>query len=177
MPEANENQNTAPNIDVKNKRKPAPGVLPKNAQSWVVIALTTVIMLMLWLSGPTKSAKSSQKNDAPKAEAVRGLSPAEISARLDQQEREQQQKPFVVPQRSSSQIADADFVPPAEKAAAVAGEEDPIKQDMRRREYTSRFSSSVSLSYRSPQSSEAARTLGDMAAQSPFDLSALQLPG
>ncbi len=70
MPDANENQNTAPNL--QDKRKRAPGVLPKNAQSWVVIALTTVIMLMLWVSGPTKSTKSSPKADAPKTETVSG---------------------------------------------------------------------------------------------------------
>jgi type IV secretory pathway VirB10-like protein len=178
MAETNENQNTAPNVDIKDKRKRAPGVLPKNAQSWVVIALTTVIMLMLWVSGPTKSAKSSQKTDAPKTETVSGLSPAEISARLDQQQREQQQKPFALPQRASSQSANAGFVPPAgATSAAMPTEEDPIKQDMRRREYTSRFSSSVSLSYRSSQSGDAAKDGGNMIQQSPFDLSALQLPG
>jgi len=84
MSQPNENQNTAPNVDIKDKRKPAPGVLPKNAQTWVVIGLTTVIMLMLWVSGPAKGAKSSQKTDAPKTETVAGLSPAEISARLEQ---------------------------------------------------------------------------------------------
>ena len=174
MPEANETQNTAPNV--QDKRKRAPGVLPKNAQSWVVIALTTVIMLMLWVSGPTKGAKSSQKTDPPKAETVSGLSPAEISARLDQQQREQQQKPFVLPQRASSQAANAGFVPATGTASpGMPTEEDPIKQDMRRREYTSRFSSSVSLSYRSPQSGEVSRNMGDMP-QAPFDLSALQLP-
>src|SRR5579864_3647681 len=177
MPEANENQNTAPNVDIKDKRKRAPGVLPKNAQSWVVIALTTVIMLMLWVSGPTKNAKSSQKTESPKVETVSGLSPAEISARLDQQQREQQQKPFLLPQRPSSQAANAGFVPPAGTPSAVPTEEDPIKQDMRRREYTSRFSSSVSLSYRSPQTGEVAKNAGDLAIQAPFDLSALQLPG
>ena len=83
MSQPNENQNTAPNVDIKDKRKPAPGVLPKNAQTWVVIGLTTVIMLMLWVSGPAKGAKSSQKTDAPKTETVAGLSPAEISARLE----------------------------------------------------------------------------------------------
>src|SRR5215470_6470314 len=156
MPEANEIQNTAPNV--QDKRKRAPGVLPKNAQSWVVIALTTVIMLMLWVSGPTKGTKSSQKTDAPKAETVSGLSPAEISARLDQQQREQQQKPFLPPQRPSSQAANTEFAPSTRTtSAAMPIEEDPIKQDMRRREYTSRFSSSVSLSYRSPQSGGAAR--------------------
>ena len=175
MPNANENQNTAPNV--QDKRKRAPGVLPKNAQSWVVIALTTVIMLMLWVSGPTKNAKSSPKADAPKPETVSGLSPAEISARLDQQQREQQQRPFIPPQRPASQIANTDVGPPPGTAsAATTTEEDPIKQDMRRREYMSRFSSSLSLSYRSPQSGEVFRNVGDMPAQPPFDLSALQLP-
>lgn len=174
MPEANEIQNTAPNV--QDKRKRAPGVLPKNAQSWVVIGLTAVIMLMLWVSGPTKSGKSSQKTDTQKPETVSGLSPAEISARLDQQQREQQQKPFALPQRPSSQTANADFVPATGTASpGMPTEEDPIKQDMRRREYTSRFSSSVSLSYRSPQSGEVSRSMGDMP-QAPFDLSALQLP-
>jgi type IV secretion system protein VirB10 len=178
MPETNENQNTTPNVDIKDKRKRAPGVLPKNAQSWVVIALTTVIMLVLWLSGPTKSGKSSQKSDAPKAETVSGLSPAEISARLDQQQREQQQKPFALQQHASNQTANGDFAPPAgARSAAMPTEEDSIKQDMRRREYTSRFSSSVSLSYRSGQSGDAARDDGNMTQQPPFDLSALQLPG
>src|SRR5436305_5946781 len=102
MSQPNENQNTAPNVDIKDKRKPAPGVLPKNAQTWVVIGLTTVIMLMLWVSGPAKGAKSSQKTDAPKTETVAELSPAEISARLEQQRREQQ-TPFTPPQRPLNQ--------------------------------------------------------------------------
>src|SRR5437762_9061441 len=88
MSQPNENQNAAPNV--QDKRKPAPGVLPKNAQTWVVIGLTTVIMLMLWVSGPAKGAKLSQKMDAPKTETVAGLSAAEVSARLGQRRREQQ---------------------------------------------------------------------------------------
>ena len=145
MSQPNENQNAAPNV--QDKRKPAPGVLPKNAQTWVVIGLTTVIMLMLWVSGPAKGAKSSQKTDAPKTETVAGLSPAEISARLEQQRREQQ-TPFVPSQRPLSQQSGIrDFAPSTgNQEAAMPVEEDPIKQDMRRREYTSRFSSSVSLS-------------------------------
>src|SRR5438045_2574807 len=146
MSQPNENQNTAPNV--QDKRKPAPGVLPKNAQTWVVIGLTTVIMLMLWVSGPAKGAKSPQKTDAPKTETVAGLSPAEISARLEQQRREQQ-TPFIPPQRPlNQQSGSRDFAPSTGNQEAVMPEEDPIKQDMRRREYTSRFSYSVSLGYR-----------------------------
>jgi type IV secretion system protein VirB10 len=175
MSQANENQNAAPNV--QDKRKPAPGVLPKNAQTWVVIGLTAVIMLMLWVSGPAKSAKSSQKTDAPKAETVLGLSPAEISARLEQERREQQ-TPFIPPQRPvNQQPGNRDFAAPAgNQGATMPVEEDPIKQDMKRREYTSRFSSSVSLSYRNPQVSEAARSMADSSGQMPADLAALELP-
>ena len=175
MSQPNENQNAAPNV--QDKRKPAPGVLPKNAQTWVVIGLTTVIMMMLWVSGPAKGAKSSQKTDAPKTETVAGLSPAEISARLEQQRREQQ-TPFVPPQRPlSQQSGSKDFAASAgNQEAAMPVEEDPIKQDMRRREYTSRFSSSVSLSYRPQQTGESARTTADPAAQSPMGFPALEIP-
>src|SRR5260370_25299583 len=43
-------------------------------------------------------------------------------------------------------------------------------------EYTSRFSSSVSLSYRPQQTSETARSAADSSAQLPLDLSALEIP-
>ena len=175
MSQANENQNTAPNV--QDKRKPAPGVLPKNAQTWVVIGLTTVIMLMLWVSGPAKGAKSSQKADAPKTETVAGLSPAEISARLEQERREQQ-TPLTPPQRPlNQQSGSGDYAPStSNQQAAMPVEQDPIEQDMRRREYTSRFSSSVSLSYRPQQTSEPVRGTVDSSAQLPIDLSALEIP-
>src|SRR6516165_8919160 len=133
MSQPNENQNAAPNV--QDKRKPAPGVLPKNAQTWVVIGLTTVIMLMLWVSGPTKSTKSSQKADAPKAETVAGLSPAEISARLEQERREQQ-TPFTRQERPIDQQSVNRDVGPSGGGQQVAttDQEDPIKQDMKRRE-------------------------------------------
>src|SRR5205085_11049413 len=62
----------------------------------------------------------------------------------------------------------------AQQTAAPV-EQDPIKQDMRRRQYTSLFSSSVSLSYR-PQASETAKSLTEASPQVPLDLSALQVP-
>ncbi len=150
MSQVNETPNAAPNV--QDKRKPAPGVLPKNAQTWVVMGLTAVIMLMLWVSGPAKGAKSSQKTDAPKAETVVGLSPAEIASRLEQ-ERRDQHTPFTPSQRLlGQQTARVDDPGPAfgNQGGSTLAEQDPIKQDLRRREYMSRFASSVSLSYRSP---------------------------
>jgi type IV secretion system protein TrbI len=175
MSQTNENQNAAPNV--QDKRKPAPGVLPKNAQTWVVIGLTTVIMLMLWVSGPAKGSKASQKTDAPKTETVAGLSPAEIGARLEQERREQQ-APLTPSQRPLNQQAGSgEYASSAgNQQAAMPVEQDPIEQDMRRREYTSRFSSSVSLSYRAQQTSETVRSAADPSAQLPLDLSALEIP-
>lgn len=176
MTQANETQTAAPNV--QDKRKPAPGVLPKNAQTWVVMGLTAVIMLMLWVSGPAKGAKSAQKTDAPKAETVVGLSPAEIASRLEQ-ERRDQQTPFIPSQRFLAQQAGRVDDPGSaigNQGAATPAGQDPIKQDLRRREYMSRFASSVSLSYRSPQAGDSARTAVDPTAQLAMDLSALEIP-
>jgi type IV secretory pathway VirB10-like protein len=175
MSQTSETQNATPNL--QDKRKPVPGVLPKNAQTWVVIGLTTVIMLMLWISGPAKGAKSAQKTDAPKTETVAGLSPAEISARLEQERREQQAPITPSPRPLNQQPGGAGYTPSAgNQQTAVPIEQDPIEQDLRRREYTSRFSSSVSLSYRPQQANEPVRNVADPSTQLPIDLSALGIP-
>jgi type IV secretion system protein VirB10 len=176
MPQANAAQNTVPNIE--DKRKPAPGVLPKNAQTWVVMGLTAVIMLMLWISGPTKGAKSAEKKDAPKTETVAGLSSAEIASRLEQERREEQTPFTPAPHLLNQQSGGGDDPghPIGDQATAMSAEQDPIKQDLRRREYMSRFASSVSLSYRTPQLNESTKTNMEPSSQLPVDLSALAIP-
>ena len=163
---------------MQDKRKPAPGVLPKNAQTWVVMGLTTVIMLMLWISGPSKGAKSSPKSDPAKAETVAGLSPAEIGARLEEERREQQAPAMPIPRSLNPKSGSGDSLSTVgQPLPSVPVDEDPIKEDMRKREYTSRFSSSVSLSYRPPQMNESARAAQELSSQVPTDLSALVMPG
>ena len=100
MPPATDPPNVVPNVE--DKRKPAPGVLPKSAQTWVVVGLTAVIMFTLWISGPAKGAQSAKKADSPRAEPVVGLSSTEIVARLEQERREQQ-APFASADRSRNQ--------------------------------------------------------------------------
>jgi type IV secretion system protein VirB10 len=141
------------------------------------MGLTAVIMLMLWVSGPTKGAKSSQKPDAAKAETVVGLSPAEIGARLEQERREQQMPSTPAQRLLNRQSGPGDFAPATgSQEAGTPTEPDPIKQDIRRREYTSRFASSVALTYRPPQVNELARAALDPSSQLPIDLSALEMP-
>ena len=176
MSQVNETQNLTPNV--QDKRKPAPGVLPKNAQTWVVMGLTAVIMIMLWVSGPAKGAKSSQKPDTPKTETVVGLSPAEIASRLEQ-ERRDQQTPLTPAQRLFGQQPGRVNDPStalANQGSAPPAEQDPIKQDLRRREYMARFASSVSLSYRAPQAGDPTKSAADPTAELAMDLSALEMP-
>jgi type IV secretory pathway VirB10-like protein len=172
--QTNEVENTAPNV--QDKRKPAPGVLPKNAQSWVVIGLTAVIMLLLWVSGPAHGAKATKNSDAVKAETVSGLSSGDIAARLDQERREQQTASMLQSRSPGQQAGRVEAGSPVgDQQTAVPAEQDPIKQDIRRRLYTSLFSSSVSLSYRPKQTSETETSLAD-ASRLPLDLSGLQIP-
>ncbi len=176
MSQVNETPNLAPNV--QDKRKPAPGVLPKNAQTWVVMGLTAVIMIMLWVSGPARGAKSSQKPETAKAETVVGLSPAEIASRLEQVRRDQQ-TPLTRAQRLfGQQPGRVDDPSPAiaNQGSAPPAEQDPIKQDLRRREYMARFASNVSLSYRSPQGGDPTKTTADPTTQLAMDLSALEMP-
>ncbi len=86
--------------------------------------------------------------------------------------------PYTPSQRLlNGQSGPGDSVPTAGGQGAPAPvDQDPIKQDIRRREYTSRFASSVALSYRPPQLNEVARAALDSSAQLPIDLSALEMP-
>jgi type IV secretion system protein TrbI len=172
MPQPNDSQNTVPNL--QDKRKPTPGVLPKNAQTWVVMGLTAVIMVMLWVSGPAKGAKSAQKSDTATPASVVGLSPAEIGARLEQERREQQM-PSAPAQRfvNRESGAEASVAGPGGQEGTPPNEQDPILQDIRRREYTSRFASSVSLSYRPSATTQVAKAAVEPPSQQALDLSAL----
>jgi type IV secretion system protein VirB10 len=176
MAQVSETQNVVPNI--QDKRKPAPGVLPKNVQTWIVLGLTAIIMFMLWISGPAKGAKSLQKTDTPKTETVVGLSPAEISSRLEQ-ERRDEQIPLTPAQHRFDQQANPANDPNTaigNQGAASPTEQDPIKQDLKRREYMARFASNGSLTYRSSQDRDAAKRDTDPASQLAMDLSSFELP-
>src|ERR1035438_6467893 len=165
--------NAVPNVE--DKRKPAPGVLPKSAQTWVVVGLTALIMFTLWVSGPAKGAQSAKKADSPRTEPVVGLSSTEIVARLEQERREQQAA-FASADRSRNQRSEREDSSVGSSESAAPAEPDPIRQDMRRREYASRFASSVSLSYRPAPVSDSARTEENPASQPAMDLSALGIP-
>ena len=52
---------------VTDKRTPPPGILPKNAQAWVISGLAAVMVAAIWLSG---SKPKDRPSPTPVANAV-----------------------------------------------------------------------------------------------------------
>ena len=62
MPDKNTDAYGAPKVT--DKRTPPPGILPKNAQAWVISGLAAVMVAAIWLSGaktPKKKPRSPSR--------------------------------------------------------------------------------------------------------------------
>src|SRR5215471_18312109 len=86
MPEEIKNEQQQP--AVTNKRTDPPGVMRKSIQSWVILAIAVLMLLVIWLSGGTK-AKSASPQNKPSPPANIGGTPEDIAARLLAEQREQ----------------------------------------------------------------------------------------
>ena len=145
---------------IQDKAPKPPGLLPKNVQSWLLVSLAVLMVLIMWLTGgkkPTVPLKA-----APPAPAV--LPPLEVNEAkiVELQKRiEDLQREQIVAQNALTQQtrvlgpgAEAQAAPPS-PAYANSSErsEDAIQAERKKRDYLSLFASNVALSYRKGQSS------------------------
>src|SRR5215469_3282971 len=143
---------------VTNKRTDPPGVMRKSIQSWVILAIAVLMLLVIWLSGGTKAKPASLQNKPSPATANLGGTPEDIAARLLAEQREQARN-SITQARNTPNLLNPNLPsqPPApvptvqEQQLQQPQQIDPIAEDQRKRKYTSLFSSSVALSYREPQ--------------------------
>jgi type IV secretion system protein VirB10 len=136
--------------------KPA-GLLPKNVQSWILIGLALLMVIIMWLTGgkkPSTPAKTiSPASLAQPPLEVNETKIAELQSRIQELQRQQlvaqsalaQQTHLLgateqEPQQSQQQIDVG--------AAAEQRPEDQIQSERKRRAYLSLFASNVALSYR-----------------------------
>jgi type IV secretion system protein TrbI len=153
MPDTvNEKQQPA----VIDKRSMPPGVVKKALQSWVIIGLIVLMMLVMWLSGGNKT-----KNTPPQSPPNTETKPANMSTptddyarHLEETQRQQQQILTAVP-GSGANVTNTNGTssPGAYNSQSGAGAQpaptpDPVADDLKKRIYTSLYSSSVALSYR-----------------------------
>jgi len=134
-------------------RKPQ-GVIPKNLQSWVWIAVILVVAVGIFFSGtPKKKTVSSNTSDPAVLAPVSGLSPDQIQKRLQESELEAQRNGLgPLPPGQQPPPGDPRYNPDAAfltaNQSAAPGPRDAIEEDERKREYASRYASNIALSYR-----------------------------
>jgi type IV secretory pathway VirB10-like protein len=137
-----------------------PGLLPKNVQSWLLIGLALVMVLIMWLTGgkkpqtPTKTMPPAPMVQAPLE--VNDAKIAELQNRIQELQREQivAENALAQPNRPMNNLT-PDLPQTQQSGAAASGSadrpEDVIRAEKKKREYLSLFSSNVALSYRKPQ--------------------------
>jgi type IV secretory pathway VirB10-like protein len=147
---------------VSNKRLAATGVIPKQMQSWVFLAVVFVGAVGLWFSSSsTKAAKPKAGPAAAAGEQVKpivgGLSPEEVQTRLKENEAATRSATANL-HSDPPPTTDAQFKAIFRNASQSSTDSedaiqnparDPLAEDERKREYAGRFASNIALSYRS----------------------------
>ena len=151
---------------IQDKAPKPPGLLPKNVQSWLLVGLAVLMILIMWLTGGKKPPVPSKA--APPAPAV--LPPLEVNEAkiVELQKRiEDLQREQIVAQNALTQQtrvlgpgAEAQAVPPSPAyASSPERPEDAILAERKKRDYLSLFASNVALTYRKyPQTTQAHET-------------------
>ena len=146
---------TTPIIQDKSPRPP--GLLPKNIQSWLLVGLAVLMVLVMWLTGG-KKPPSATKGALPSPAVLPPLEVneakiVELQKRIEDLQREQAlaqnalaQQERMLPQTDTSGATRPGQ--PAPYTNANEKPEDPIKLERKKREYLSLFASNVALSYR-----------------------------
>jgi type IV secretory pathway VirB10-like protein len=170
---------------VTDKRKAATGVIPKQMQSWIFLAIIGVVAVGLWFSSsaqkPRTTATGSASGDQVKP-TVGGLTLDEVNRRTEALEASRRAALSNATLNQTPRPPDSatgqDAIPSGTSSTAQppAPVTDPIAEDERKREYVSRFASNVALSYRADSQGgnsvahPASRMLGS--ASNPEDLAA-----
>lgn len=167
MTETRQTDSTASETPQLKDKSPRPaGLLPKNMQSWVILAISLVMILVISLSGGKTPKEAS---DAP-VKAPNVIDPNESRIReyrsrieedarklaLEQERLRQTKESIGAPVSPESSIsAGRPAAQPPIQSRAVYAERDPIKpektdleRERERREYQSLFASNIALTYR-----------------------------
>src|ERR1700739_2493169 len=144
------------NEPIQDKAPKPAGLLPKHIQSWLILGLAVLMIVIMWLTGGKKQQTAAKAN-APVAQQplpveVNETKIADLQNRIQELQREQlaaqsalaQQNRLLAGAPSDQQQAKWSYAP-----GNPSGErtEDPIKTERRKREYLSLFASNIALSY------------------------------
>jgi len=144
---------------LQEKAPKPPGLLPKNVQSWLLISLALLMVLIMWLTGGKKPQPLAKTIlPAPMVQApleVNDAKIAELQNRIQDLQREQLVAENALAQSNHTLNLTTTDLSQTEHSSAAANSsadrpEDVIRAERKKREYLSLFSSNVALSYRKP---------------------------
>ena len=149
------------NEPIQNQTLKPAGLLPKHVQSWILIGLALLMVLIMWLTGgkkpqpATKASTPASPGEAPLE--VNQTRINELQNRIAELQRQQ-----MVAQNNLAQQAhllevpqDSQRQPPTPVNQPPEQAENAIRSEREKREYLSLFASNVALSYRRSPSSPA----------------------
>ena len=155
---------TSPAV-IQDKAPKPPGLLPKNVQSWLLISLAVLMVLIMWLTGgkkppvPTRATPSAPAVQAPLE--VNEAKIVDLQNRIQELQREQAVAQNALAQQNRTLASGGpdqqSVVPNATGGNPPERTEDSIQAERKKREYLSLFASNVALTYRKSQATAAPR--------------------
>src|SRR5438552_1353733 len=166
------------NEPVKDKSPKPPGLLPKHVQSWLILGLALLMIVIMWLTGgkkqPAAAKTLSPLAQTPPPLEVNEAKIADLQSRIQELQRQQfiaqtalaEQSKLLGSNPSEGQRAQEAY---GSTNASAERPEDAIKAERKKREYLSLFASNIALSYRKgrPNSDESDSSLRHQSQQLP----------
>ncbi len=142
------------NEPIQEKTTTPPGLLPKHVQSWLILGLAVLMVVIMWLTGGKKQTSIPKANastiQTPLPLQVNETKITDLQNRIQELQREQLAAQGALVQQNRLLGAAADPQQPQANSASgnPSSTEDPIQTERKRRQYVSLFSSNIALSYR-----------------------------
>jgi type IV secretory pathway VirB10-like protein len=147
---------------IEDKSPKPPGLVPKNVQSWILVGLAVVMVLIMWLTGAKKPPAPSQAGPRtpalPQPLELNEGKIVELQRRIEELQREQAIAQSALEQQSRVNGAEAGagaFSADNPGKTPPGRQEDPLESERKKRDYLSLFASNVALTYRKPPASQA----------------------
>jgi type IV secretory pathway VirB10-like protein len=142
---------TSPSAVADKSPKP-PGLLPKNVQSWLLVGLAVLMVLIMWLTGGKKPPTAPHASlPGPAVQAPLEVNEAkivELQNRIQQLQREQAIAANALAHAPQSNPSGVEEQTTNSAPAAPQKAEAAIREEREKRKYLSLFASNVALSYR-----------------------------
>ena len=153
------------NEPIQEKAPKPPGLLPKHVQSWLILSLAVLMVVIMWLTGG-KKAQTPSKPNAPVAQAPAPLEVNETQIAEMQSRIQELQRQALIAQNALAEQGRVLGVRPTgqqpnqpsydDNSASTERGEDAIHAERKKRAYVSLFASNIALSYRKNAAASAA---------------------